>query len=146
MYKFKGKVSIGTSCFPINNQTVERAIDFVSGDFVINKFGHIRSDFAILTDTCNGAEMAKALNQMQQMYSDNSSQFDGMTFEQMVKAVRPRWCQLPGEVDRFEQYLIDEALDFYKQLRQDAEDIEKLDNPNSEPLKPATLSPTSPSE
>ena len=34
-------------------------------------------------------------------------------------AVRPRWCQLPGEVDRFEQYLIDNALEFYKNLRKD---------------------------
>ena len=103
----------------INNQVVKVAVDAVEGDFVINKYGHIRSDFAVLAESNNTLEMARALEQMRAAYDASSSQFEGMTFEQMVATVRPRWCQLPNEVDRFEQYLIDNALEFYKKLRED---------------------------
>ena len=126
MYYFKNTARRGLRPIVINNQVVsDRSIDFVGEDFVVNKYGHIRSDFAVLVDTNTTAELAKALSQMQAAYQENSSQFDGMTFEQMVATVRPRWCQLPGEVDRFEQYLIDQALDFYKELKSKIDDDTK---------------------
>ena len=142
MYRFKSFSDSPHVYLEVNNQPVVRAIDAVEGDFVINKFGHIRSDFAVLTETNSSAEMAKALMSMQSAYNDNSSQFDGMTFEQMVGVLRPRWCQLPGEVDRFEQYLIDNALDFYKSLRAK----EELKNPEDVPEKPAVIDSSTPAE
>ena len=149
MYKFISKYS-STSSKPIvvKNQKQSRSLDVIKEDFVINKFGHIRSDFAVLTDSCSNLEFAKALSQMQAQYDQSSSQFDGMTFEQMVSTVRPRWCQLPGEVDRFEQYLIDNALEFYKNLRKDEVSSLEDEGVNADKLKtPATLSPsTQPSE
>lgn len=137
MYKFETSYVSPHFKLEENNCPVVRAIDAIEGDYVINKYGHIRSDFAILTETNSQAEMAKALLSMQNSYNENSSQFDGMTFEQMVAVMRPRWCQLPGEVDRFEQYLIDNALDFYKQLRAE----EERKNPEDVPDKPAVINP-----
>lgn len=145
MYRFEPKNRLHRPVVTfINGQKQERLIDANDGDFVINAFGHIRSDFAVLTDTNNSIELSKALMAMETAYQENSSQFDGLTFEQMVKVVRPRWCQLPGEVDRFEQYLIDEALDFYKKLRQD--EIDAVENEEGAPegavpRTPATLAP-----
>lgn len=144
MYKFEQKSFSGSKSISINNQLVVRPIDCIEDDVIINQFGHVRNDFAVLMDTSNGLEFARALSNMQAAYESNSSQFDGMTFEQMVSVVRPRWCQLPGEVDRFEQYLIDNALDFYKSLREDevsALDEEGVDTESFK--KPATLSPAS---
>lgn len=148
MYKFIKKAISSASYLKSNNQPLVRAIDAVSEDFVINKYGHIRSDFAVLTDTTSNLEFARALANMQAQYQSDSSQFDGMTFEQMVKAVRPRWCQLPGEVDRFEQYLIDQALDFYNKLRADEKSmLEEEDAESAVPNNPATLGGTTqPSE
>lgn len=149
VYNFQGRFNMLSRSIKDKTQPVVRAIDCNDGDFVKNKYGHIRSDFAVLTETNDSVELAKALSQMQAMYAENSSQFDGMTFEQMVKAVRPRWCQLPGEVDRFEQYLIDEALDFYKKLRED--EVDSLKDEVSEDAaasasKPATIGGSTPNE
>lgn len=140
MYKFvNNNIHLTPSC--INNGVREvRAIDCNDGDFVMNEHGHIRSDFAVLTDTNDSVELAKALTAMQTAYQNNSSQFDGMTFEQMVTAIRPRWCQLPGEVDRFEQYLIDNALEFYNKLRAENESV---DDDGVLPEKPAKIAPVS---
>ena len=148
MYKFVKNSFSGSKGIAVSNQKIVRAVDSIEDDVVINKYGHVRNDFAILMDTSDGMEFARALANMQSAYEQNSSQFDGMTFEQMVSSVRPRWCQLPGEVDRFEQYLIDNALEFYKNLRKD--EISNLEDEgvNAESVKkPATLAPTTqPSE
>ena len=143
MYKFVKNSFSGSKGIAVSNQKIVRAGDSIEDDVVINKYGHVRNDFAILMDTSDGMEFARALANMQSAYEQNSSQFDGMTFEQMVSSVRPRWCQLPGEVDRFEQYLIDNALEFYKNLRKD--EISNLEDEgvNAESVKkPATLAPT----
>ena len=124
----------------VKNQPQIRAFDAIDGDFVINAYGHIRSDFATLVDSNDANEMARALQSMQASFAENSHLYDGMTFEEIVKTIRPRWCQFPGEVDRFEQYLIDEALDFYKELR----DASKNEDDYEE--KPATLSAEQPAE
>lgn len=126
----------------IKNQVVKVAVDAVEGDFVINKYGHIRSDFAVLAESNNTLEMARALEQMKASYEASSSQFDGMTFEQMVATVRPRWCQLPNEVDRFEQYLIDNALEFYKTLRKDELSNFEDEGVDTSGVKPATIGGT----
>ena len=149
MYKFVSNALKSAKVIVYNNQPVVRAVDCVEGQFMVNQYGHIRSDFAVLTETTSGLEFAKALQNMQASYTENSSQFDGLTFEQMVNLVRPRWCQLPGEVDRFEQYLIDNALEFYKNLRKDEVNAIEDEGGNADNLKtPATLAPntTQPSE
>lgn len=141
MYKFVSKSYSGNKTITVNNQKAVRAVDSIEDDVIINKYGHVRNDFAVLMDTSDGLEFARALSNMQSAYEQNSSQFDGMTFEQMVSTVRPRWCQLPGEVDRFEQYLIDNALQFYKNLRQDEINALEDEGVNADSLKnPATIS------
>lgn len=142
MYRFISNMSL-IQPVTIKNQVVKVAIDSVEGDFVLNKYGHIRSDFAILAESNTNLEMARALEQMKASYEASSSQFDGMTFEQMVATVRPRWCQLPNEIDRFEQYLIDNALEFYKNLRKDEiSNLKDEDVDTTSIEKPATIGGT----
>lgn len=96
-----------------------RAFDsFSSLGYEYNAAGFIRNDFSQLNERENELGFLRALSQMRD-YSELDSN-KGKTFEQIVSEIRPRWCQLPGEVDRFEQYCIDNALDYYKRLK-DAE-------------------------
>lgn len=83
--------------------------------YEFNEGGFIRNDFSQLQERENELGFARALSQMREYVEENTN--DGKTFEEIVASVRPRWCQLNGEIDRFEQYLIDNALDFYKKLR-----------------------------
>lgn len=123
MYKFIPKSVVSVIPVVVNNQSLNRCFDsFDNEDFVVNRYGHIRSDFAVLMESTNGVEMAKVLAKMQADFVSSSSRYDGMSFEEIVRSYKPRWCQMPGEVDRFEQYLIDNALDFYKKLKNDIDE------------------------
>lgn len=83
--------------------------------FELNAKGFIRNDFSQLMERENQLGFMRALQAMQEYSEDNSN--DGKTFEEIVRSVRPRWCQLNGELDRFEQYCIDNAIDFYQRLK-----------------------------
>lgn len=94
----------------------KRAFDtFSSQGYERNASGFIRNDFSQLQERENELGMMRALSQMQEYVAEHSN--EGKTFEEIVAAVRPRWCQLNGEVDRFEQYCIDNALEFYRKLK-----------------------------
>lgn len=96
-----------------------RAFDtFSSLGYEFNNSGFIRNDFSQLNERENQIGFLRALSEMREFTDVDANK--GKTFEQIVSEIRPRWCQLPGEVDRFEQYCIDNALDYYKRLK-DAE-------------------------
>lgn len=100
----------------ISRKLNSRAFDsFESQGYEFNDHGFIRNDFSQLQERENELGYMRALSQMQEYVSEHSN--DGKTFEQIVSEIRPRWCQLNGEVDRFEQYCIDNALDFYNKLK-----------------------------
>lgn len=80
-----------------------------------NSAGFIRNDFSQLQERENELGYLRALSAMQEYTAVHSN--EGKTFEEIVREVRPRWCQLNGEVDRFEQYVIDNALDYYRKLK-----------------------------
>ena len=80
-----------------------------------NDCGFIRNDFSQLQERENQLGYLRALSAMRE-YEETHSNV-GKTFEEIIREVRPRWCQLNGEIDRFEQYCIDNALDFYKKLK-----------------------------
>lgn len=80
-----------------------------------NSAGFIRNDFSQLQERENELGYLRALSAMQEYTVEHSN--EGKTFEEIVREVRPRWCQLNGEVDRFEQYVIDNALDYYRKLK-----------------------------
>lgn len=80
-----------------------------------NSAGFIRNDFSQLQERENELGYLRALSAMQEYTAEHSN--EGKTFEEIVREVRPRWCQLNGEVDRFEQYVIDNALDYYRKLK-----------------------------
>lgn len=88
---------------------------FTELGYEYNSAGFIRNDFSQLQERENELGFMRALSALQE-YTENHSN-EGKTFEEIVREVRPRWCQLNGEVDRFEQYVIDNALDYYKKLK-----------------------------
>lgn len=99
-----------TACFE------KRKFDnFEQLGYELNSSGFIRNDFSQLQERENELGYYRALASMQEYTEQHSN--EGKTFEEIVAAVRPRWCQLNGEIDRFEQYCIDNAIDYYKKLK-----------------------------
>lgn len=118
-HNIRKTISIAEKGIQFNGQRVIRAYEHNCGDYVKNAFGHIRNDFAVLQDSNNAIDMARVLARMQELDMQNVNQ--GKTFEQIVAEIRPRWCQSPAELDRFEQYCIDNALAFYKKLKENTD-------------------------
>lgn len=84
-------------------------------DFAINEYGHIRSDFSVLTETNDLMSMQKLLNSV--MSYSQKDENKGKSLEQIFAEIRPRNVETPAEMDRFEKFCIDKALDFYQKLK-----------------------------
>ena len=125
MYKsnFKHHRSQG---FCFNGKPVERIVELSNGDYTRNSNGFIRNDFSVLMDAQDSLSLQRALDAMREYTAQNEDNSD-KSFEEIVAAVRPRWCQSPAELDRFELYCIDNALDVYSKLK-------KLDDEQKEAL------------
>lgn len=77
--------------------------------FELNEFGHIRSDFATLVTSQSLLVMnnaAQRLRELRAIEPDNSNK----SFKDIVREIRPRWCQSPKQMLEFEQYLIDHKI------------------------------------
>lgn len=111
MYKRSNFNSFDT-CVSLPSRVFET---FEELGYEFNAAGFIRNDFSQLQERENELGYLRALSAMQE-YSEQHSN-EGKTFEEIIREVRPRWCQLNGEVDRFEQYVIDNALDYYRKLK-----------------------------
>lgn len=95
-------------------QTDLRGIDaLTAGDYVLNAAGFLRSDFSILNQTNDQLEMARVLARMQEIQPEPNPD---RSFEDIVKELKPRWAQLPAELDRFEQYCIENSLEYYRKF------------------------------
>lgn len=105
-----------SSKIEVDGKRVIRVYDSQVGDYVVNTKGFLASDFATLNAREDSYQMALALSRMRELDAKSNIP-EGATFEQAVALIRPRWCQSPAELDRFEQYCIDNALDFYKKLK-----------------------------
>lgn len=109
-------------------------IDCPQGSYSRNSSGFIRNDFSELMDSQDALSMSRALQKMNEIAAseeDNSKK----SFEEIVSMVRPRWCQSPAEMDRFELYCIDNALDTYAKLKNlDEEQKEALAKAKREEL------------
>lgn len=119
-----GRIQLGSNLSsPIkeNKVRVIRVYDSQSGEYSVNANGHLRSDFAELNSREDNYRYAVALSRLQELDA-YSNLPENATLEDAVRLVRPRWCQSPAELDRFEQYCIDNALDFYKKLKDDTPD------------------------
>lgn len=104
-------------------------VEYIKGDYERNIYGFIRSDFAVLQDSEDSLSMARTLQKMQEIAANEPDNSD-KSFEDIVREIRPRWCQLPAEMDRFELYCINNALDTYSKLK-------KLDDEQKEALRQA---------
>lgn len=99
----------------IDSATVRPIDTFESANYMLNSFGHIRNDFATLSDSQDELQFQRTLSRMQELHSEPTAK--DASFDELVSTLRPRWCQTPAELDRFEQYVIDNELDFYKSVQ-----------------------------
>lgn len=104
----------------VNKQRVIRVYDSQAGEYSVNSHGFLRSDFSELNAREDAYRYAAALSRMQELDAQSNLP-ENATLEDAVRLVRPRWCQSPAELDRFEQYCIDNALDFYNKLKSDTD-------------------------
>lgn len=113
MYQSNFSPSIGNNNSDLNSRIL---IDCPRGSYSRNSSGFIRNDFSELMDSQDSLSMSRALQKMQE-YANSEPDNSKKTFEEIVAMVRPRWCQSPAEMDRFEVYCIDNALETYSKLK-----------------------------
>ena len=77
---------------------------FAVAEFNKNDHGHVRGIVSALAHCQSLAEYEMICRNL----SQRPAQFgctDGMTFEQAIRTLKPRWCQMPSELNMFAQSL-----------------------------------------
>lgn len=98
--------------------------------FEINEYGGIRSDFASLVNSQSLLVMQNAAARLQELRAlepDNSNK----SFEDIVREIRPRWCQSPKQLMEFEKYLIDNKIDV---LQKDVDELKRQEEERASAL------------
>lgn len=131
MYKFvrncKDRI-INFDSAPIGFMLVDT---FNESGFELNEFGCIRSDFAQLVNSQSLLVMNQAAQRLRELSAiepDNSNK----SFEEIVREVRPRWCQSPKQMMEFEKYLIDNHI---LPLKEQVEKLEQEKEREDEALR-----------
>lgn len=91
---------------------------FSDGGFELNEFGYIRNDISQLLSVQNQLSFQRALQTFKSNQLNVMSFPPDMSHEDMIKELRPRWCQLPYQQRAFAEYLTEEKAD---QIRKDIE-------------------------
>lgn len=91
---------------------------FSDGGFELNEFGYIRNDISQLLSVQNQLSFQRALQTFKSNQLNVMSFPAGMSHEEMIKELRPRWCQLPYQQRAFAEYLTEEKAD---QIRKEIE-------------------------
>lgn len=103
------------------HRTTIRAMEtWKEAGFELNQFGHIRSDFATLVETQSVLVMQQAANRLRELKAiepDNSKK----SFDEIIREIRPRWCQSPKEVLAFEDWLIAQNISGLEDVKADIE-------------------------
>lgn len=94
-----------------------RSYDVAAGDYGINHCGFLRSDFAELQERQDSSSLARLLSRFVELKEQDSD--SSLTDEQRFSMLRPRAFQTPAELDRFEQYCIDQGIEFARSLMND---------------------------
>lgn len=92
-------------------------IEYVTGDYTRNIYGWLRNDFAELQESNDSLSMARILQRMQE-FKDSGGDNADKSFDEIISLVKPRWCQSPAELDRFELWCINNALEQYSKLKE----------------------------
>lgn len=79
--------------------------DMSKSGIVLNHYGTIASDFSRLVNANKGYELAMLANRLQQIDVPKSKTKD-KSFDELVRYMKPRWCQSPKELDDFEQFVL----------------------------------------
>lgn len=122
---YKSKFSLTVNPVSVKRRSYDTS---VVSDYVINEAGHIRSDFAVLNETNDALAMQKLLGRVM-AYSEVDVN-KGKSLQQILSEIKPRVAETPAELDRFEKYCIDNALAFYRSLKDS--DVAKLSTGNGD--------------
>lgn len=79
--------------------------DMAKSGITLNEYGTISSDFSRLVNANKGYELAMLANRLQQIDVPKSKTKD-KSFDELVRYMKPRWCQSPKELDDFEQFVL----------------------------------------
>lgn len=91
-------------------------------EFELNEFGYIRNDISILVRRQNTLSFERSLEAFRSSASEVDSPYKGMSDDEIIASIRPRWCQLPAQVRQFEEWLIDKKI---AELQKDVDVIKK---------------------
>lgn len=81
---------------------------FSDGGFALNEYGYIRNDISALLSVQNELSFARALQRFKSQQIESKSSFADLSHDEMIKQLRPRWCQLPYQQRAFAEYLTEE--------------------------------------
>lgn len=95
--------------------------DLSAAGIVRNEFGFIRSDFADLMKNQTSYQMQMLAQRLASQTFATKEEKKNMSFDELVKRLKPRLLQSPKELDDFEQYLLSLDLSEYERIRQDNE-------------------------
>lgn len=136
MYKRLMKMTaVNAVVCPVNSlgHSVDRRKfdDMAKSGIVLNEFGTIASDFSRLVNANKGYELAMLANRLQQIDVPKSKNKD-KSFDELVRYLKPRWCQSPKELDDFEQYVL---ANMKNELSAQQADIDEQNRKNDEEMK-----------
>lgn len=95
--------------------------DLSSAGIVRNEFGFIRSDFADLMKNQTSYQMQMLAQRLASQTFATKEEKKNMSFDELVKRLKPRLLQSPKELDDFEQYILSLDLSEYERIRQENE-------------------------
>lgn len=112
MYKNKYKATIAIFHQPLNDDNKpigqRQFTRFSDGGFELNEYGYVRNDISQLLSVQNELSFNRAIQRFKENTSSIQNFPAGMTHEQLISELRPRWCQLPYQQRAFAEYLTEE--------------------------------------
>lgn len=103
------------------NKKVGIVDQFDGQKFNLNPAGHIMSELTALVRANSEAEYNQILARLKE-FDAPGSPYSGMNDEEMIKRVKPRYCQSPAEYAKFLDYIQGVDIDMYNRLQSSDQD------------------------
>lgn len=111
---------------------------FSDGGFELNEYGYIRNDISQLLSVQNELSFNRAIQRFRSNSQAVQNYPAGMTHEQLISELRPRWCQLPYQQRAFAEYLTEERAN---QILQEIDGIKAAQEKQETPAPASAPAP-----